>query len=161
MAQMYNVWIMRDGRLVHSTYLVETAAGETVMSGWSGGVMPRAFRDAVKRAAIDARTGGIVEVDFDGQTYTLDIMDLGDLRVEIDGYVATLYLDGERVGQWQAGFREYEAAGVEWPGCSCGEEPCRHGFVHYWGETLSLAEMIALADGHNVRSFAGANAPAK
>lgn len=67
------------------------------------------------------------------------------LRVEVEDYVATAYRDGERIGQWQAGVREYAAAGVEWPGCSCGEDTCRHGLAHYWGETLSPAELDALA----------------
>lgn len=70
--------------------------------------------------------------------------DMG-LRIEVNGYVATLYRDGERVGEWQAGPREYAAAGAEWPGCSCGDEVCRHGLAYYWGETLSAAELDALA----------------
>lgn len=90
-----------------------------------------------------------------------EIERINGLRVEVDGYVATLYHDGERIGQWQAGIREYEAAGVEWPGCSCGEEPCRHGLAYYWGETLSPAELLALADGHSACNTAGAFAAAK
>lgn len=70
------------------------------------------------------------------------------IKIEVAGGVATLYRNGERVGEWQAGIREYAAAGVEWPGCSCGEEPCRHGLAHYWGETLSVAELEALAARH-------------
>lgn len=70
---------------------------------------------------------------------------INSLRVEVEDYVATAYRDGEPIGQWQAGVREYAAAGVEWPGCTCGEEPCRHGLAHYWGEALSPVELDALA----------------
>lgn len=66
-------------------------------------------------------------------------------RIVISDYVATLYRDGEPVGEWQAGSREYAAAGLPWPGCTCGDDECRHGLAHYWGETLSPVELDALA----------------
>lgn len=59
-------------------------------------------------------------------------------HITVSNYVATLWRDGERVGEWQAGPDEYAAAGQEWPGCTCVDayagRPCRHGLAHYWGE---------------------------
>ena len=38
-----------------------------------------------------------------------------------------------------AGSREYAAAGVPWPGCSCGADECAHGLAHYWVESGEFA----------------------
>ena len=65
--------------------------------------------------------------------------------IKVEGAVATLWRDGERVGEWQAGPQEYAAAGLDWPGCTCGDPECRHGLAHYWGEQLSTAELAAMA----------------
>lgn len=64
--------------------------------------------------------------------------------ITVERGVATLHRGGERVGQWQAGWREYVAAGLAWPGCSCCDPECRHGLAHYWGEQPSSAGIDAL-----------------
>lgn len=67
------------------------------------------------------------------------------VTVEVGQGVATIYRDGVRVGESQAGELHHAAAGVPWPGCTCCDPECRHGLAHYWGEDLSADELRELA----------------
>lgn len=66
-------------------------------------------------------------------------------EITVDDGVATGWdADGQRVGQWEAGMQDYDAAGIEWPGCTCcaaadGRE-CDHGQAYYWGEMPTSEE---------------------
>lgn len=66
-------------------------------------------------------------------------------RITVRNGVATAWRDGEQVGQWQAGPDEYAAAGLEWPGCTCGDNQCQHDLAHYWGEGWAAEHVREIA----------------
>lgn len=75
-----------------------------------------------------------------------------DSYITVGGRVATWWVKGERVGEWEADARLYEAAGIEGyePLCGCDPARCCCGLAHFWGRAPSFIEELAMIEAGRV-----------